>query len=203
MYPENYIIVKYKEKVTYPYGFSIVEYDKSENKYRKDIYLISKRVKRYKPSETLTIEENEEIKIVFNSTTKSLSKFFYDYYEPNVIYISSIDLTHFDSSSIGNLESTFSGCISAESIDLSTFTAPFLTNMTQTFFNCSSLKAIDLSKLTSKSITNTYSMFYGCESLLYINMCNLDLSKVDNSTYMFHNIKKFIILKSKILNLVI
>ena len=45
--PYNYIKIKYNEKVTYPYGFSIIEYDKSENQYRSDIYLIKKKNKRY------------------------------------------------------------------------------------------------------------------------------------------------------------
>ena len=105
--PDNYIKVKYKKDVTYSYGFSIIEYDKSENQYRPDIYLINNNNKRYKPNEALIIEKNIEIKILYNSKLKSLEKFFYDYYDPNVEYISSIDLTHFDSSSIESLESAF------------------------------------------------------------------------------------------------
>ena len=46
--PDNYIKVKYKKDVTYSYGFSIIEYDKSENQYRPDIYLINNNNKRYK-----------------------------------------------------------------------------------------------------------------------------------------------------------
>ena len=105
--PDNYIKVKYKKDVTYSYGFSKIEYDKSENKYRSDIYLINNNNTSYKPNETLIIKENTEIKIVFNSSIKSLAKFFYDYYDPNVEYISSIDLIHFDSSLIESLENTF------------------------------------------------------------------------------------------------
>ena len=101
--PDNYIKVKYKKDVTYSYGFSIIEYDKSENQYRPDIYLINNNNKRYKPNEILIIKENTEIKIVFNSTLESLAKFFYDYYDPNVEYISSIDLTHFNSTLIESL----------------------------------------------------------------------------------------------------
>ena len=97
---DNYIKVKYKKDVTYSYGFSIIEYDKSENQYRSDIYLINNNNTSYNPNEALTIKENTEIIIGFNSTLKSLAKFFYDYYDPNVEYISSIDLTHFDSSLI-------------------------------------------------------------------------------------------------------
>jgi surface protein len=189
--------VKYKKNVTYSYGFSIIEYDKSENQYRPDIYLIKYNNTYKKPNETLIIKENTEIKIYLNSIYTTLAKFFYDYYDPNVEYISSIDLTHFDSSSLESLESTFYGCISLESIDLSTFTAPSLTNMAQTFFHCSSLKALDLSKLNSSSITNTNRMLCGCESLLYINMSNLDLSKVDDATHMFYNMKEIKYLEIK------
>ena len=194
---DNYIKVKYKKDATYSYGFSIIEHDKSENQYRSDIYLINNNNTSYQPNEALTIKKNTEITIVFNSAIKSLNKFFYDYYDPNVEYISSIDLTHFDSSLIESLEGSFYGCISVESIDLSTFTAPSLNNMAQTFFHCSSLKVLDLSKLNSSLITNTNRMFCGCESLLYINMNNLDLSHVDNATYMFYNMKEINYLEIK------
>ena len=107
--PNNYIKLKYKKEITYPYGFKIIEYDKSENQYRPDIYLINNNNKRYKPNETLIIKENKEIKIYLNTTYISLAKFFYAYYDPNVEYISSIDLTHFDSSLVESLESTFYG----------------------------------------------------------------------------------------------
>ena len=100
---DNYIKVKYKKDVTYSHDFSIIEYDKSENQYRSDIYLINNNNTSYNPNEALTIKENTEIIIGFNSTLKSLAKFFYDYYDPNVEYISSIDLTHFNSSLIESL----------------------------------------------------------------------------------------------------
>ena len=78
--PDNYIVVKFKNEVNYPYGFSHIEYDQSENEYRKEIYLIQYELKRYKPNEALIISKNKEIKIKFNSTFKDISKFFYDYY---------------------------------------------------------------------------------------------------------------------------
>ena len=59
---KNYIKVKYKKNVTYSYGFSIIEYDKSENQYRPDIYLIKYNNTYKKPNETLIIKENTEIK---------------------------------------------------------------------------------------------------------------------------------------------
>ena len=38
--PDNYIKVKFKKDVSYPHGFSFVEYDKSENEYRTEVYSI-------------------------------------------------------------------------------------------------------------------------------------------------------------------
>ena len=145
---DNYIIAKYGTETTYGA-------DEFKNEYRQNVDHINYKDKEIDQTQQFTIEANTTIEIYFSETIKSLAKFFYDYYDPNVEYISSIDLTHFDSSSLESLESTFYGCISLESIDLSTFTAPSLTNMAQTFFHCSSLKALDLSKLTSSSITNT------------------------------------------------
>ena len=110
------------------------------------------------------------MKLYFSKKVLSLKKFFYDYSEPNVEYISSINLTYFDSSSLESLESTFYGCISLESIDLSTFNAPFLTNMAKTFFHCNLLKILDLSNIKSSSI--------------------IDLSNVNDSAYMFYDTKK-------------
>ena len=110
------------------------------------------------------------MKLYFSKKVLSLKKIFYDYSEPNVEYISSINLTYFDSSSLESLESTFYGCISLESIDLSTFNAPFLTNMAKTFFHCNLLKILDLSNIKSSWI--------------------IDLSNVNDSAYMFYNMKK-------------
>ena len=110
------------------------------------------------------------MKLYFSKKVLSLKKIFYDYSEPNVEYISSINLTYFDSSSLESLESTFYGCISLESIDLSTFNAPFLTNMAKTFFHCNLLKILDLSNIKLSSI--------------------IDLSNVNDSAYMFYNMKK-------------
>jgi len=188
--PDNFIKIKFKKEVNYPYGFSIIEYDQSENQYRPDIYLINNQNKRYQPNEALTVKKNAEIKIVYNSTISSLEKFFYDYYDSNVEFIESIDLTHFNATLVESLEKTFYGCISVESIDLSTFTAPSLTSMAQTFFHCSSLKSLNLSNINSTLIKNTNRMLCGCESLVYINMTNLVLSNVDDAAYMFYNLKE-------------
>jgi len=162
----NFIKVKYGNETTY-------DAKEFKNQYRQSIDYIIYKGNIVDLEKELTIKANTSIEIYFSKPVTSLYRFFsaYNDSDPNVEYISSIDLTHFDSSSLESLESTFYGC--------------------------SSLKALDLSKLTSKSITNTNSMFYGCESLLYINMNNLDLSKVNNATYMFYNMTEINYLEIK------
>ena len=192
--PDNYIIVKFKEDISYPYGFSFVEYDQSQNEYRSEIYLIIKDHDRFKPNEALNISKGEEIKIIFNSSITSTAKFFYDYYDPNVEHIISIDLSHFNSSLLELSEYMFYGCVSLESIDLSNFNAPLLENMNNMFFHCNSLKKIDLSDFNSSNLTNINRMFCGCVSLEYLFLNNLDFSKIEDASYLFYNVRnlKFI-----------
>ena len=180
---DNYIIVKYGNQTIY-------NARQFKNEYRQDVDYIKYKGNTVDLTQQFTIEKNGIIEIYFSKKVLSLKNFFYDYSDPNVEYISSINLKYFDSSSLESLESTFYGCISLESIDLSTFNAPSLTNMAQTFFHCSSLKTLDLSNIKSSSIINTNRMLCGCESLLHINMNNLDLSNVKDSAYMFYNMKK-------------
>ena len=187
--PDNYIILKFKKEAYYPYGFSFVEYDQSLNQYRKEKYFIKYQYKKFQPNDGLKIIENSEIYIYFNSTVTNLKKFFYNYYDPNAEYIISIDLSHFNSSLLESLDSTFYGCSLLESINLSNFNTPLLTNMNKTFFHCNSLKSIDLSDFNFSLVTYINRMFCGCNSLKYLNLNNLDITNVEDTSYMFYNIK--------------
>ena len=187
-FPDNYITVKFKKEVKYPYGFSYVEFD-YKNNYRSEVYYIKYNNEKYKPYENLTVSKDTEIRILFNSVITSTSKFFYDYFDPNVEHIISIDFSHFKSSLIESAESMFSGCSSLETIDFSNFNSGSLKNMNNIFFHCNSLKIIDLSKLNTSSLININRMFCGCTSLLYLNLSGLDFSKVEDASYMFYNVK--------------
>ena len=72
---------------------------------------------------------------MFNSTNNSTTKFLYDYLDPNVEHVISIDLSHFNSSLLESSDNMFSGCTSLESIDLSNFNAPLLKNTNNMFFH--------------------------------------------------------------------
>ena len=134
--PDNYIKVKFKKDVVYSNGFNFVENGKLKNEYRKEVFLIQYENNRYMPNDKLTISKEKEIKIVFKSPMISTTNFFYDYYDPNVEYIISIDLSHFDSSKLQSSDSMFSGCISLEYIDFSYFNSQLLANVNNMFYNC-------------------------------------------------------------------
>ena len=194
--PDNYITIKFKNEVKYPYGFSFVEYNQSQNEYRREIYFIKYDNIRYGLDESLIIPRDKEIRIVFNCPLRSATKFFYDNLDPNVEHILSINLSHFNSSLLESADRLFYGCTSLESIDLSNFNAPLLTNINNMFFHCDSLKSIDLSGFNSSSLTNINRLFCGCVSLEYLNLNGLDLAKIEDASYMFYNVKnlKLIIL---------
>ena len=191
--PDNYITIKFKNEVKYPYGFGFI-IDQSQNEYRTEIYFVKYDNVRYGLSESLIIPKDKEVKIAFNSELTSATKFFYDYLDPNVEHIVSIDLSNFNSSLLESAESMFYGCTSLESIDLTNFNASLLTNIKNMFFHCDSLKIIDLSDFNSSSLTNINRLFCGCTSLEYLNLKGLDLAKIEDASYMFYNVKnlKFI-----------
>ena len=188
VFGDNYIKVRFKKEVIYPDGFGFVEYDKSENEYRKDIDSIKLNQDNFQKNETLTIPEGSEIKIYFNYPVTSLEKFFYDYYDPNVEFILSVDLSHFNISLLESTEGMFYGCTSLESIDLSNFDAPLIKNMHNMFFHCTSLISFDLSALKSTLLTDIGSMFCGCTSLEYLNLQGFKISNVEVFSYMFYNV---------------
>ena len=105
------IAIKFKNDVYYPNGFGFVD-EQTQNEYRKGIYFIKYNKIRHSSNESLIIPKGKEVRIVFNSTINSTTKFFYDYLDPNVEHIISIDLSHFNSSLLESSDNMFSGCTS-------------------------------------------------------------------------------------------
>ena len=106
----NYIVAKFNKNVSYPYGFGYIEYDKSPNKYRREIYLIRYGEKVYGPDEALDIPANTEVEIYFNTILVNLTKFFYSYDDPNAEYLQSLNFAFFNSSLLESMDFAFYGC---------------------------------------------------------------------------------------------
>ena len=138
----------------------------------------------------------------FTSPVTSMEKFFAQENDNNMANVVSIDLSHFDSSSIENMGSMFSGCSSLESIDLSKFDTTKVINMANMFEGCQSLNSIDLSNFVTTKVENMNSMFAQCTKLKLLNLSNFVTSLVVSMDYMFYNCTSLSILDISNFNMI-
>ena len=70
---------------------------------------------------------------------------------------------------INDTSNMFSGLNNIISIDLSHFDSSLVTNMQYMFSSCKNLNFIDLSNIDTSQVTNMGNIFYSCSSLVSIN----------------------------------
>lgn len=63
------------------------------------------------------------------------------------------------------MSSMFNGCSYLTSLDLSSFDTSNVADMAHMFHNCSNLTSLDISKFDTSSVTEAQYMFSGCDSL--------------------------------------
>lgn len=114
------------------------------------------------------------------------SLYYFGYRDGNQTRIKSIDLTHFNTSSVTDMRCMFSAFTSLESIDLTNFNTSSATNIYHMFDSCSSLTSLDLSSFNTSSVTNMEYLFSGCSSLTSIDLSSFDTSSVTSMNYMFN-----------------
>ncbi len=96
--------------------------------------------------------------------------------------LTSIDLSHFDTSNVitdeqsgttspANMQYMFAGCSSLTSLDLTSFNTSGVTSIDSMFKDCSNLVNIDLSSFNTSKVVDMCYVFEGCSSIV-----NLDLS---------------------------
>ena len=103
----------------------------------------------------------------------------------NCTSLTSLDLSHFDTSNVTNMFTMFEGCTSLTSLDLSGWNTSKVTNMESMFYNCSSLTSLDLSHFDTNNVTNMGSMFCCCRSLTSLDLSGWNTSKVTDMSGMF------------------
>ncbi|SCC79926.1 surface protein, partial [Bifidobacterium commune] len=97
--------------------------------------------------------------------------------------LTSLDLTHFDTSKVTNTGSMFALCEKLTSLDLTHFDTSNVTDMRCMFYGCNALTTLDLSNFNttnvdgSTSYSGLSSMFSNCESLESLNISGFDTSK--------------------------
>lgn len=85
--------------------------------------------------------------------------------------LTSLDVSHFDTSQVDGMNGLFEGCSSLTALDLSNFDTSMLGEMNSMFSDCTALTTLDLSNFDPSWVDYMYQMFCGCNSLTTI-YCN-------------------------------
>ena len=182
----NKITVRYNNECNYDKEFV--------NDYRSSIKRIFLNGLEEPTNRQTKIENNSELIIYFDSPVETLAYFFSSEYDPNVIYINSLDFSSFNSSNIDDMSHLFEGCTSLESVTFGNFDSSQVIDMSKMFYGCSLIKSIDLSRFTLEKIQIIDDMISNCNSLI-----SIDLSSIKNSNLhlesLFKNHEGYIRLK--------
>ena len=100
-------------------------------------------------------------------------------------YLTTVDLSNFDTSNYTSMDNMFKGFTSVTSLDLSGFKTSNVTSMCYMFSNCSSLTTLDLSNFDTILVNDMGSMFNGCSSLKTLDLSKFDTSNVTSMNKMF------------------
>ena len=104
--------------------------------------------------------------------------------------LTSLDLSHFDTSSVTDMNNMFYYCRSLTSLDLSGWNTSNVTDMTYMFMDCFSLTSLDLSHFDTSNVTDMSYMFKECDKLTSLDVSGFNTSKVTNMSQMFRSCSK-------------
>ena len=120
------------------------------------------------------------------------SKMFYsDYYGQKIKNILELDLSHFDTSQVTNMEAMFRGMSNLTTLNLSSFDTSQVTNMSSMFTYMYKFTTLDLSSFNTSKVTDMNHMFENMSNLTTLDLSNFDTSQVTDMRSMFvymHNL---------------
>lgn len=102
----------------------------------------------------------------------------------------SLDLSHFDTGNVTDMSFMFRGCSKLRSLNLSGWDTGKVTTMFGMFYDCSLLNAVDVSHFNTQNVTSMGAMFYGCERLPAIDVSHFSTGQVTTMQKMFYNCKR-------------
>ena len=147
----------------------------------------------------VNIEDEEsdcEIKLWLDPTDKTA----YYYAESEKVYLytyahrmfssmsnlTTLDLSHFDTSNVASMSGMFSGMSNLTTLDLSHFDTSNVASMSGMFSGMTNLTTLNLSNFDTSKATNMGSMFADTHNLTTLNLSNFDTSQVTNMNFMFY-----------------
>ena len=101
--------------------------------------------------------------------------------------MTSLNIAHFKTDIVTNMERMFEQCQSLTSLDISNFRTPVLENMNNMFSNCYSLTYLDISNFNTLKIQNFETLFYKCKKLTSLDLSSFDTNSVINLDSMFES----------------
>lgn len=105
-------------------------------------------------------------------------------------FISSIDISAFDTSKVTSMNSMFSSLFGIKSLDLRSLDTSNVTNMGNMFSSCSNLQSLDVSSFKTSKVTDMKNMFSGCYNLAPLDVSSFDTSQVTTMSGMFDSCSK-------------
>ena len=155
-------------------------------------------------SETAPQESDNAINIAADGTTTPIYAWFKDgtvyinseldniymnqyssYMFYNMQGVTSLDLSHFNTSKVTEIRSMFYAMSNLTSLDVSNFDTSNVTEMGSMFYAMSNLTSLDVSNFDTSNVTDMGNMFNGMSSLKSLDVSNFDTSKVYNMSSMF------------------
>ena len=101
-------------------------------------------------------------------------------------FLTSLNLSDFKTDSVVYMAGMFRGCSSLKDLNLSDFKTDSVVDMSVMFERCSSLKSLNLSNFNTDKVVNMSGMFYGCSSLKTLVLSNFNTEKVNKKDDLFY-----------------
>ena len=99
--------------------------------------------------------------------------------------LTSLDVSHFNTQNVTNMNGMFSGCSGLTSLDVSNFNTQNVTDMQAMFANCKELTSLDVSHFNTQNVTPMGGMFSGCSGLTSLDVSHFDTQNVTSMGGMF------------------
>ena len=104
------------------------------------------------------------------------------------ITLASIDMSHFNTSKVTNMQNMFTACYGLTSLDLRSFDTRNVTDMSEMFYVCTNLLSTNLSSFNTSNVTDMAVMFKECNNLRTIYVGDgWNTDDVEQSSNMFSN----------------
>ena len=119
-----------------------------------------------------------------NFDSSEVTNMDYMFYE--CVDLQNINFTNFNTSSTKSMSYMF-GHLNVTSLDLSHFDTSKVENMSNMFYICEEIISLNLANFDTSSVTSMSSMIISLKKLEYLDISNFDTSKVTDMSFMFYN----------------